>query len=130
VKIRDKNKTIISIVAILIMFIACFFSGYFIQKNSSDKSDVEYQNTISQLGSEIEGLQETNRRIENSNTELREGLEQLSDNLGKAQERIRESEDIIDSIGNGLSESSNDIQSIIEAVERVIEAIEEFENLE
>lgn len=128
-KLSDKQKSIILIGVILLLFIACFISGAAVQKRRNNKSITEYQNTISQLGEEITGLKGSIGELEEGNKRLRESNRELEESLSKAEERIIESKSIIDSIGVGLSESSGDIQSIIEAIDRVIEAIGEFENL-
>lgn len=129
-KMSDKNKSLILIGAILLLFVTCFLSGFFIGKGSNNKSITEYQNTIDKLTESNKILRESNNGLKDLNTELSDGInklseynEQLRESNNRLAGNLREANGIISDIGKGIAETDSNIEGIIRELDSVIEEI-------
>lgn len=113
---------------VIICLSASFIGGCTFQKSKYNTTIVEYQDTIDQLGESIKGLRDRNTEITELNNSARARLKKLEGELDGYINRLGGAESALDKIGTGLSESGSTISGLIDAVERIIQAIAEYED--
>ena len=113
---KNETKIFIAIGISIVLFVGGLCTGLAIRKAIDNRAVREYRQTIDSLRSKLIEQADTNKQLEDTNTELAKQLEQYRSDLA-------ETERIIDEIRAGLSGDISTIQRIREAIRIVIEAI-------
>ena len=127
---QKKRKTIIYIIIVFVLFIAGFFSGYFIKKNSSDRSAFEYRNTIDELRTIIDTEKKRYEELEDLYGSDQKTIDELTKRLDDITRELGQADNIISGVREGLEKDLNSLRQIIEAIRNIRETIESYESLE